>query len=105
MPAAHQNAVTYPSTAAWRSTSGAGPRSTRKSVVADTANVLNSAVPIEPPTCCDVLTIAEATPTVPPRHAEGGRSEGGPECQPKSDPDQDPDRARLRDLDLAVLDD
>ena len=33
-----------------------------KSVVADTASVLSSAVPIEPPICCDVLTIADATP-------------------------------------------
>jgi hypothetical protein len=43
-------------------TAGAGPRSTTNSVTAETASVLNSAVPIEPPTCCDVLTIPEATP-------------------------------------------
>ena len=62
MAAAHQNAVTYPSTAAWRSASAVGPRSARKSVAADTASVLSRAVPIEPPTCCEVFTIAEATP-------------------------------------------
>ena len=31
-------------------------------VTAEAASVLNSAVPIDPPTCCIVLTIAEATP-------------------------------------------
>jgi hypothetical protein len=42
--------------------SGAAPWSVRKPVAADTASVLSRAVPSEPPTCCDVLTIAEATP-------------------------------------------
>ena len=41
---------------------GAGPWSATNPVVADTANVLNSAMPIEPPICWEVLTIAEATP-------------------------------------------
>ncbi len=31
-------------------------------VVAEAAIVFSSAVPIAPPTCCEVLTIAEATP-------------------------------------------
>ena len=31
-------------------------------VVAEAAMVFSSAVPIAPPTCCEVLTIAEATP-------------------------------------------
>src|SRR5829696_569901 len=61
-PAAHQNAVTYPSTAAWRSSSGAAVRPATKSADADAASVLSSAVPTDPPTCWDVLTIAEATP-------------------------------------------
>jgi hypothetical protein len=32
-----------------------------KSVAAEAASALSSAVPIEPPTCCEVLAIAEAT--------------------------------------------
>src|SRR5688572_31166107 len=50
--AAHQNAVVYPSTAACRTS--CGPFVARESVVAATAIVLSSAVPIEPPTCWDV---------------------------------------------------
>jgi hypothetical protein len=53
----HPNAVVYP----WTAASAVEWCDAVKLLVALAATVLSSAVPIEPPICCIVLTLAEAT--------------------------------------------
>ena len=47
------------------------------------ASVLSSAVPIEPPTCCPVLTSAEATPTSAPATPRVAVSMAGAKISPR----------------------
>jgi hypothetical protein len=44
--------------------------------------VLSSAVPTEPPTCCEVLTIAEATPASEPSTPSVAVLNAGAKMQP-----------------------
>src|SRR5690606_10201718 len=62
IPAAQAPASAHPSTAARLATSGVVPCAARWPAVAAAAMVLSTAMPIEAPICCTVLTVAEATP-------------------------------------------
>ena len=64
-PAAHQNPVVYPCTAAWARTVGVGCLPARSCVVAVAARVLRSARPSDPPIWLVALTSPEATPASP----------------------------------------
>src|SRR3954465_5156515 len=62
----HQNARGEPATPACGAGVGVAALPAMKPLVALAASVLSSAVPTEPPTCCIVLTVAEATPASVP---------------------------------------
>jgi hypothetical protein len=69
-----------------------------KSVVAEAASALRSAVPIKTPTCCETLTIGEATPLSRAGTPKVAVAKDGARGQPEAGPHQDQRRQHVRGI-------
>ena len=88
----HPNAVVYP----WTAASAVEWCDAVKLLVALAAIVLSSAVPIEPPICCIVLTLAEATLASAERTPQGGGVHGGRHRHTEAEAEDEQGRQAVR---------